>query len=337
VANRFDQLIEQWDPVLRRAFLNGVSQIRDQVTIKVIADLLERGDIGGAVRTVALNSVSFRALDAAILQAFEAGGVYTTDRIPALREPSGYRLRVQFDVRNLRAEEWLRAHSSTLISRIIEDQRIAIRQHLTAGMEAGQSPRAVALDLVGRVNRTTGRREGGVIGLTASQEEWVRRYAAELADPALLRNALGRSLRDRRFDRSIMKALRDGTPLPADMQARMVTAYRNRALRYRAEVIARTEAMTALHRSQVEAFQQAIDAGQVNEQAVTKVWHSAADKRVRHTHQALHGQSVGFKAEFVSPSGARLAYPGDSSAPASEIIQCRCWMDIKIDFLAGIT
>jgi hypothetical protein len=334
VANRFDQLIEQWDPVIRRAFLNAIAQITDRVRIGAVAEALERGDINGAVRLVDLDPVAFRALDAAISQAFEAGGVYTTDRIPALRQPSGYRLKVQFDVRNLRAEALLREASASLIRQIVTDQVVMVRDFLSAGMQAGRNPRSVALDLVGRINQASGRREGGVIGLTSSQEQWVQRYEQELRD--LDAGALKRELRDRRFDRTIAKALREGKPLPQATIDKMLRSYRNKALQYRAETIARTEALRALHQSQIEAFRQAIAAGQVNEAAVLKVWHSAADERVRHTHRILHGQAVGFEDDFISPSGAHLGFPGDPKAPGSETIMCRCWMDTKIDFLAGI-
>lgn len=335
VANSLEQLVEQWAPVLRRAFLDAIAAIRDRVVIARVAELLERGDVAGALAEVGIDRVAFRRLEGAIEQAYEDGGNYTADRIPALSEPSGHRLEVRFDVRNPRAEEWLRDHSSTLITRITEDQIVAVRQHLEAGMEAGQNPRTVALDLVGRINTATGRREGGVIGLTASQEEWVRRYAAELAtlDPA----AMKRALRDKRFDRTIAKAIREGAPLPAAKIETMVRAYRNRALKYRADAIGRTEALTSLHAAQIEAFEQAIGAGQVNEAAATKIWHSASDNRVRDTHRILNGQRVRFRADFASPSGATLRFPGDPEAPAEETIQCRCWMEIKINFLAGVT
>lgn len=327
-------LIETWAPRLQKAFLDAIALIRDRAQIGVIATMLERGDVDGAVRAVGLDPVAFRDFDRALADTFDAGGNAAMGRVPAVREPSGHRLNILFDARNPVAESWLRDHSSTLIADIVADQRVAVRQALTAGMAAGQNPRDVALDVVGRINATTGKREGGVVGLTASQEAWARNYADELArgDPA----ALTRALRDKRFDRAVQKAVKDGVPIPADLRAKMVLAYRNRALRYRGEAIGRTEAMTSLHQAQDESFRQAIEAGQVRRQDVRKVWRSAGDARVRDTHRHLNGQSVGMTETFRSTSGARLRYPGDPQAPAGEVINCRCACEYRVDFLANV-
>lgn len=327
-------LIEAWAPQIARAFLEAFALVRDRAQIGLIGTMLERGDYEGSIRAVGLDPAAFRVLDTTLARAFEAGGGATATAIPANRTASGHRLDVLFNARNPEAEEWLRTHSATLISEIVDDQRTMIRQHLTAGMEKGKNPRTVALDLVGRINATTRRREGGAIGLTASQETWVRNYEAELAagDP----KALTRTLRDKRFDRTVAKAIREGAPIPPETLAKMVAAYRNRALRYRGEAIGRTEAMAALHQAQDESFRQAIAAGQVDPRDVRKVWHSAGDRRVRDTHRILNGESVGFTQSFTSPSGARLRYPGDARAPAAEIIQCRCWCEYRIDFLANV-
>ncbi|GJE00550.1 hypothetical protein [Methylobacterium isbiliense] len=334
-ANRLDQLIDAWAPRLQRAFLAAVADIRDRARIGVIVTMLERGDIDGAVRAVGLDSAAFRALDAALVQAFEEGGNYTTVRLPALREPDGYRLEIRFDVRNPRAEAWLRDHSSTAVREILDDQRTLIRASLDAGMAAGRNPRDVALDLVGRIDPKTKRRDGGAIGLTSSQEAWVRRYADELARGDLA--ALDRQLRDKRFDGTVRKAVAAGKPLTAEQIAAMVAAYRNRALRYRAETIGRTEAMAALHQSQDEAMQQAIDAGQIQEGRVMKVWRSAGDGRVRDTHRGLNGKAVPFNGAFVSASGARLRFPGDPLAPASEIVNCFApWSTISMVGLKAV-
>jgi hypothetical protein len=333
-ANRFDQLIEEWWPRIRDAFYRGIRAIKSFVQVGRIADRLEKGDVEGAIRAVGIEPVAFRDLEKTIENAFETAGKFVALKIPGIRDPDGLRLKVQFDVRNPRAETILRDQSSTLVKEIVDDQRTMIRQALQAGMEAGRNPRDVALDLVGRINPQTGQREGGAIGLTASQENWTRNYELELQN--LDSNALQRTLRDKRFDRTVARAIRDKTPIPVETRQKMVAAYRNRALQYRAEAIARTEALTSMHQAAQEAMQQAIDKGQVDEAAVTKVWHSAADNRVRDTHRSLNGQEVQFRADFISPSGAHLQFPGDSSAPASEVVNCRCWADYKTDFLRGL-
>ncbi len=327
-----EHLIEEWAPVLRRAFLDAVYNIRDRVILDQLVKALARGDIEGAVQSVGLDPAAFRGLDVAISQAFDAGGEHTASSITTAARSVGARLLVLFDARNQEAESWLRSHSGNLIKEIVEDQKIAIREHLEAGMAAGQNPKTVALDLIGRINPQTKKREGGVIGLTASQERWVKNYAAELAaaDP----KALQRKLRDKRFDKTTARAIKDGTPLSPDQRAKMVAAYRMRALKYRADSIARTEAMTALNQSQDTAMAQAIKKGKVQEKHVTKTWHSAGDKRVRHTHRTMNKQKVGFNERFVSPSGARLKYPGDPEASAAERVMCRCWSEIKVDFIA---
>lgn len=335
-ANRLDQLIAQWEPRLRQAFLSAVYVMRDAAQIEQIVRMLERGDINGAVRAVGISPVELRAFDRALREAYEASGNWNTNQLPLLRDPEGMQVIFRFDVRNIRAEDWLRNYSATLAREITEDQLRMIRQHLVTGMQAGTNPRSVALELVGRINPATGRREGGLIGLTASQEEWVRRYANELSDPKTMARAIERSLRDRRFDPSVRKAMREGTSLPAETRASMVRAYSNRALRYRAEAIARTEALRSLHAAQHEAMRQAVDSGAIQQSQVTMIWRSARDARVRDTHASMDGQEQPFGVPFRSPSGAWLEYPGDPGAPAAETINCRCILESKVDFLAGI-
>lgn len=60
--------------------------------------------------------------------------------------------------------------------------------------------------------------------------------------------------------------------------------------------------------------------------AARKEWVARGDGKTRDTHAALSGTVEYVDRYFVSPSGARLLYPGDPSAPAAEIINCRCYM-----------
>ncbi len=318
---------------MKRAFLDAVYTIRDEAQIGVIADRLERGDIDGAFEAAGVDLNKFRGLEKTYQEGYEAAGNYTARAVPATTAPDGYRAVFQFDVRNPNAEQWLLYSSSRLVTNITDDQRDAIRNFLQASLSRGDNPRAAALDLVGRINPLTRRREGGIIGLTAQQELWSRNYRDELL--SLDAGALRRSLRDMRFDATFRRAIYDGKPLTADMIGKMVTAYRNRALRLRAETIGRTETIASLHAAQDEAFRQAIADGAIDSTALTWIWRTARDERVRATHAAMNGQRVANGKPFQSPSGATLRYPGDPLAPASETINCRCWREPKVDFLAA--
>lgn len=334
--NRFDQLIDAFDPVLRKAFLDSVYALRNQAHIDQIARMLEKGDVEGAIRAVGLDPVAFRVFDKAIVDAFEAGGNATVRIIPIITDAQGFRVVVQFNIRNPAAEQWLNDHSGTLIKEIMDDQRIMIREYLLAGMQAGNNPRTTALDLVGRIG-ASGRRENGIIGLTSSQAEWVRKYSAELASDNP-RTALERQLRDKRFDRAVISAAEKGEPIPAELRGKMVDAYENRALRYRAEAIARTEAMASLHESQQQAMEQAVASGAISQDAVTFTWRTAKprDKKARESHTPMDGQTVAMGEKFITGDGNELEYPGDPSADPAETIFCRCWREPSVDFLAGI-
>lgn len=331
---RIDKLIEFWDPVLRRAFLSATNELRNAAQIEQIARMLEAGDVEGALRAVSLDPVAFRALDKSLLDAFEAGGNFTSHTLPVIRMADGLRVRFQFNIRNPAAERWLSEHSSNLVTEILNDQRVMIREHLRAGLAAGNNPRTTALDLVGRIG-ASGKREGGTIGLTSSQAQWARNYADELAS-ANPRAALSRSLRDKRFDRAVIVAAESGEAIPVALQEKMVAAYTNRALRFRAESIARTEAMASLHQAQQEAMEQAINTGAISAQTVTFIWHATQDDRTRDSHVEMDGQEVAMGQMFITGNGNLLEYPGDPNGLPEEIISCRCWREPNIDFLAGL-
>lgn len=60
-----------------------------------------------------------------------------------------------------------------------------------------------------------------------------------------------------------------------------------------------------------------------------KTWITRNDNRVRHSHAAMHGQTVSSNASFQLPNGGVIRYPGDPRAPLSESVNCRCVMVFK--------
>lgn len=327
-------LIDRLEPRLRDAFLASIQDIQSRAQIALIESALRNGDVAGAIRAIGIQAEAFEVFDRAIEQAYVAGGVAATEAMPAIPDPFGPgRLVMRFDGRNPRAESWLRQHSSTLIVQIVEDQREAVRIVAEAGYERGENPRSTALDIVGRVSRTTGRREGGILGLTSAQARYVETARAQLlsGDPDQLRAYLGRERRDRRFDRAVLKAIREGRPLAkADVQ-KIVGRYSDRLLALRGETIARTESGAAAMEAQREAYQQQIDAGAIAEGQVRRVWVSARDFRTRDSHAAVHRESVGFNERFSNG----LLYPLEPGAPAAEVINCRCTVEMRVDFLGN--
>lgn len=229
-------------------------------------------------------------------------------------------------------------HGSPDKTRIIDDQREAIRTALAEGLTQGQNPRQTALDVVGRVSRASNRREGGVIGLTRAQSEYIARARQELlsGEPDQLQRYLERGRRDKRFDRTVLASIRSEKPIPRETVDRIVGRYSDRLLELRGEMLARTETMAALGKSRNDAIRQQIAAGKIMVEDVTKVWRSAGDSGVRHTHRVLNGKTAPMDGFFASPSGAMLRYPGDPWAPGSEIVGCRCWMEYKIDYFASV-
>lgn len=335
----YADLLARYGREVADAFMRAIEGIRAAASLQRITAALEAGDIERALDELDIDTDAFGDMLDKIRDAHTEGGKFSADNMPR-RKPDGTALTVRFDGRNPSAEAWLRDHSSRLVTGIVQDQRTAIRTSLSESMRRGVNPRSAALDIVGRINRATGKREGGVLGLSAPQEAYVRSARDELAsdDAKTLRNYLTRTRRDKRFDRSVAKALREGTTVPAPIAAKAVVAYERRLLKLRGETIGRVEAMSALQRGKRQAYEQAIGAGKVNEADVTKAWRSAGDFRVRHTHIMLNGDSAGFNEPFRSASGALLQHPMDTSLGAGmdEIAGCRCDCEYRIDFLANL-
>lgn len=334
---RLQLLLGEYEPIIRAAFLEAIADIRSKITLRLLIERLERRDIGGAIEVLHIEREAFGSLESAVARAYEGGGIAMAEDL-RLRDPEGHRVVFRFGVRNPEAEQWLRENSATMVTRIVEDQRTAIRQALTEGLARGDNPRTSALDIVGRVNRVTGRREGGVIGLTAPQARFIASARQELksGDPEQLRHYLTRERRDKRLDAIVHRAIKAGRSVAAEDVTRMLGRYSEKLLALRGEMLARTETMMALGQSRNDAMRQAITSGKVSADLVTKVWRSAGDSRVRHTHRVLNGNSVGFDERFPSPSGVTLRFPGDPEAPMSETSGCRCSVEYKVDYLTQL-
>lgn len=316
---QIEALVEQRYPSLLKAFQKALDDWRNNLDLSAIEAALQRGDIDGAVRAANIQPAALNGLLTAREAAFEVAG--TT-------ELASLRLNIIFNARHLRGEQQLAQYGAQFVQGVTDDTKATLRTALTDSLSRGQGAKAAARSI------------RSYIGLTDSQTGWAINLRRKLeTDPkALLTEfeADGYKLRDKRLDGVVRRAVKAEKPIAAADIEKIVTAYQNRAIRWRSENIARTETLRAVQAGNFEAYQQAVDSGKVAAQSVRKVWNSAHDNRVRHTHRVLDGESVGINESFVSPSGARLRYPLDPEAPISETASCRCNLTYRVDHLANI-
>lgn len=316
---------------MQSAFLMAIQGIVDQTVLQQVIDAIIANDANRAFELLGFNPAALRPITAAIERVYEQSGSWTAEGYP--RQP-GYPV-FRFDVRNPDAEKWIKDKSSELVSYLTDEARTNVRSTLQDGIIRGSNPRNTALDIVGRINPQTGKREGGVIGLTVNQENWVRslRTNLEQLDEAYFT----KTLRDKRFDNTVRKAIQSGKPLPADVIGKLVDRYKSNALKFRAETIARTESIHAFNVAELQSARQVVTTGAVRDKDVKREWDSAGDRRVRPAHKAMDGQQVGLDEPFRSPDGAILMYPGDTTlgAPARDTINCRCRVKTVIDWIGA--
>lgn len=328
-------------PEVQKIFLEVMQDIVDNAMLNEMIAAIEANDTERLIRATGFSPAALGPILDSIEQIYQDAAETTVASWPKrIRTPDGLVI-FRFDMRNTRAEEDLKTISSKLVAQITEDVRQNVRNTLQQGMIDGKNPRATALDIIGRVDPRTKKRVGGVLGLTENQGNWVRstqRYLEQL-DPKYF----NLKLRDKRFDSIVQKAIDSGKPLSQTDVERLVTSYKNKALQYRGDAIARTETIQTLNRAEFAANMQAVEQGLIDQSAIVKEWDDTGDRKVRSTHRSLaakygKGKGIGLDEPFLSPSGARLMYPGDTSlgAPAEEIVNCRCRVHVRVDWLAGV-
>lgn len=178
-------------------------------------------------------------------------------------------------------DAWLRNESSRLVVGISTESMLSIRQLLSVGYQAGTGV------------RPTARQIRAVVGLLPRHAVAVTRYAEELTNRLV----------------------------PQDRIDQYVEIYTRRLLSYRADNIARTEAMTAAHVGQLSAWQQLVEQNLIDPARAWMEWMTATDDRVCPLCAPMDGKKIrignpfisdsrgfprGFPVAVVSPGGDRL-------------------------------
>ena len=304
---------------VRRAFLEAISRLQGQIDLERIRELIAEGRIDQAIAAVNVQLIANGMQP--VGQAASAGAVLAGQQAAANLADIGLgHLNIGFGVTNPETINYLRDYEMGLIRGLTRDALASVRLAIANGVSAGRNPLDVARDV------------RQFIGLTPSQTQAVLNYRAGMEN--LNRDVLSRGLRDARFDPTIDTAITEQAPLSQDYIDRAVSRYAERYLKYRAETIARTEAIRAVNAGNQQLWRQAAADGKVDPDTVTRSWHYTHDSRTRPAHReipAMNPDGVGLNEPFDTPLGP-LMFPGDPNGAPENTINCRCAVFYRIKY-----
>lgn len=307
---RLENLLDRKAAALQRKFQTFVSSVKSDAAMKQVRQLLAAGRTHEALDVLDRHVISYSNT---IAQEFnssaqdEIRGLVSAEFLNRLRGEIG----ISFDPTHPRAVALIRAHRLEFIQQFTNQQRAAVRQAIARAFGTGQgiTPMANAFR--------------NAIGLTQQQEAMVASYQNLLEEGS--RRALDRTLRDRRYDRTVERIADENDVLDASQITRMVDRYRENMIAHRAKTIARTESLRILSEARQEALQQITEEVGIQGYRVARTWNATKDARTRDSHTAMDGQTViGIDEPFLTPDGEYLMYPGDPNASPGEVINCRC-------------
>ena len=299
------------NPPLVEAFLYALRDIRDRIPESEVERLIRIGDVVGAAALIMSAPTSrhaFNQFQGAIRDAVAKSAKWWGREIPVVKD-GGNILRVQFDVLDARTVTAVRQFEAAVLKEAGKTIEGAIIQAVEDGLSRGINPRTIARGI------------RDVVGLTPTQEVWVRNFRDELirGDAAVFE----RKLLDRRFASTIRKAFA-GDGLTAKQIDVMVASYRKRMIAYHAETVARTVGINAMKLGQLEIWKQSVDQGIVAEEDIERGWRTKMDGRERETHAEMNGATTTLNGTWNVPGVGPVTYPGEKE------FNCRCAQLIKL-------
>lgn len=300
---KLDAILIELEPELQQALLDAFDGIRKGVDMRALRDAVERGDVQAVEDALNLDEGSFWPyITVATIIYMRYGSMFAPTLIRG----------ATFNANTGLGQDVIRQN----VERMTEETRAMARDMVMAG--------------VGR--REVAKRIRESIGLSRAQQGYVdsMRRRLESNDASELRAILnGNTLRDKRFDPAIKKAIANieagkSSGLSARKIEDMTSGYTRKLIRKRAQDVAAAEAIQYAEASKFEAVNQ-------TGRPVTKTWrHSRIWLRARVDHVMMNGVSVeGLETPF-NVSGTLMQYPHDPAGGARHNANCRCRAQYKV-------
>jgi hypothetical protein len=302
---QLSRLAATMHPALVAGYLAALEEIQKRFPSEEVERLVRAGDAAGvaaAVMSTATMQHAFIGFRTAIRSAIGTAAEYFAREVPPTRV-GGHVLRVQFDVLAPDTVKAVRTYEAVVLRESGNTIKEAIVQAVEAGLEQGINPRTIARGI------------RDIVGLSPSQEMWVRNFRDELVRGDI--KALERQLLDKRFISTIRKAFA-GDGLTAEQIDTMVANYRRRVISYHAETTAHQIALNSLKIGKLEIWQQSVDQGVVTAEELEQTWRTRIDGKERDTHHDMNGITIPWGQRWHVPGVGFVRYPGEKE------FNCRC-------------
>lgn len=308
LLQRLNRRAAQLEPALARELLDAFEAIRRALSPADLGRLIGTESVERLLSETLTDELleqelsGFRAELQNVLR--EATRMMASD-VPGMVSSAIRESNIAFNVLNPNVIEAIRALDTRVMTTLKASIRETVRQTVETGLSDGAGPRAIA------------RQIRDSVGIAPHQQKAIDGFRRALEGgprSAVWQKAFDYKLRDRRFDRTLARAIEARQGLTPDQINRMVAAYERRMLAHHAETVARTAAIDALKAGHRLNWEQAIERGVVERARMRKRWSDSRDSKVRPTHRKMHGEVVHFDETF---SNGQMI-PGDDE------FGCRC-------------
>jgi hypothetical protein len=328
---RVEALLRTQTAAIRKAFVEAMAKASGTIDTAALVRLLEAGNIEAAAQLFRLDQGTLYPLQRAIQDAFIGGGLAVTQDLP-----KGLAGRFSFDGAHPRAVALATEQAAALVTNISDDAIINARKVISEGLQSNRSTNSIARDLGGR--RVGNRRVGGVIGLDGPQTDRAIRIRSMLNDPEQIRGYFIKDRKtgrmkprykesDRRFDKLVRDAIKNGKALSQADVDRVTDAYKAKATGARAKRVAEAEAFKAQTQGRDESYAQMLDRDDV--EGVTKEWRRGFADDPREDHTAMDGTVIEFNETFNFPD-ASMKHSHDPAGGPKHNVKCSCFTFYRV-------
>jgi len=303
---------------MKAAFLAAIDELRLNLVDSVALEAaLAVGDIEAAIAATHIDDLenlffgigmsnNAYVLNDEMIRVFGIGAATALSNLPEALQKA-----LSFNLLNERAVNIMRREGADMISNLTASSKAGVRAIMERSIADGRNP----VKQVQEVRQ--------LIGLTPNSAQAVFNFRRQLEEQRTLGFKAPGDRRLSAIERSVVnRHMKEGHLTDAQIDS-MVERYFQSLLNKRAKDVARTEALNAINNGQLEMWEQARDAGYLDDEEDRMFWIVTHDDKLRATHAAIPGMNpygVKIGSLFLTPFGL-VRGPGDRNV---NLINCRC-------------